>query len=574
MSRQLLHTCRVVVALCLLVVFLHTATGYAQPVPDAGRLLRDQSPATSILNRPTPIALPGSNSTLSRPNEGGPRIVVQQFHIRRATLYSETELNEQLADLLGRELNFSELQNAPNRLVDYYKQRGYLVRAFFPPQDVVDGHVELVVVEGKFGSIHVEGDGVRTDRSRIAGIVSYRQARGTPVDLNNLTTALAILSEQPGLSVQSTLTPGSSDGDTDLYVRVSPASLFSYSIQTNNNGNLATGYAQVGGNASVSNASGLFDLGVLTFNTSEGMNFLRGDYSIAAGNSGLRVGLNIAKLQYRFTQAAFLALEGKGSADSIGFSAQYPWVRRDMLNLGIALGLDRKAMQDFTLAGETTNKSVNVFSIGISGMALDALMSEGSTAFGINVAGGDIDLSRNANSLSVDETTRQTQGGFAKIGYNVSRQQNIFGSVGINANIRGQVANKNLDPSEQFSLGGPSGIRAYPVGEASGDSGWLAKLVAKYALSKNLSASVFFETGHIQLNKSTWANWNAGNVKLPNEYDLSGAGVGLDWITGRISINAAIAGQLGDNPRRENTNTDADGGRGQLRGWISAVAQF
>ena len=37
----------------------------------------------------------------------------------------------------------------------------------------------------------------------------------------------------------------------------------------------------------------------------------------------------------------------------------------------------------------------------------------------------------------------------------------------------GQQASKNLASAEKMSLGGPNGVRAYPVGEATGDSGLL-----------------------------------------------------------------------------------------------------
>ena len=39
---------------------------------------------------------------------------------------------------------------------------------------------------------------------------------------------------------------------------------------------------------------------------------------------------------------------------------------------------------------------------------------------------------------------------------------------------------KNLDSSEQFSLGGPYGVRAYANGSSSGDSGWQASLELRY----------------------------------------------------------------------------------------------
>ena len=43
-----------------------------------------------------------------------------------------------------------------------------------------------------------------------------------------------------------------------------------------------------------------------------------------------------------------------------------------------------------------------------------------------------------------------------------------------------QLANKNLDSSEKFTLGGIGGVRAYPSGEASGDEGRKISFDLKY----------------------------------------------------------------------------------------------
>lgn len=48
------------------------------------------------------------------------------------------------------------------------------------------------------------------------------------------------------------------------------------------------------------------------------------------------------------------------------------------------------------------------------------------------------------------------------------------------ANLEAQSADKNLDSSEKFFLGGAQGVRAYPLGEAAGDEGAMATLELRY----------------------------------------------------------------------------------------------
>lgn len=68
--------------------------------------------------------------------------------------------------------------------------------------------------------------------------------------------------------------------------------------------------------------------------------------------------------------------------------------------------------------------------------------------------------------------------------------------MNLHINLHSQLASKDLDGSEQFSLGGADGIRAYPQGEASGSSGYQATAELRYATSiANLSLATFIDWG-------------------------------------------------------------------------------
>jgi hemolysin activation/secretion protein len=54
------------------------------------------------------------------------------------------------------------------------------------------------------------------------------------------------------------------------------------------------------------------------------------------------------------------------------------------------------------------------------------------------------------------------------------------GGFTLYASFSGQRASKNLDSSEEFFLGGPNGVRAYPQGEGAGDEGWLSRLELRH----------------------------------------------------------------------------------------------
>jgi hemolysin activation/secretion protein len=82
-----------------------------------------------------------------------------------------------------------------------------------------------------------------------------------------------------------------------------------------------------------------------------------------------------------------------------------------------------------------------------------------------------------------------------------------------------------------MGLGGPYAVRAYPVGEAYADEGYVVNLEARLLLPKfspNMPGQMhligFADTGSVTLNKNP-GTWAVGE----NHRTLSGAGVGVTW---------------------------------------------
>jgi hemolysin activation/secretion protein len=87
---------------------------------------------------------------------------------------------------------------------------------------------------------------------------------------------------------------------------------------------------------------------------------------------------------------------------------------------------------------------------------------------------GNVDLSGSATNKALDRSTADTQGKYAKISLSASRRQSLWQGGDLTISLSGQLANKNLNSAEQFSLGGMSGTRGYAVNAGSGDqSAWI-----------------------------------------------------------------------------------------------------
>src|SRR5690606_10503088 len=83
-------------------------------------------------------------------DEPGQRFVLQQVVFKGASMIDEAELQALAADYVGRQVAFDDLQQIAQRVTDLYLRRGYyLAQAVLPVQEVVDGVVEISVVEGR-----------------------------------------------------------------------------------------------------------------------------------------------------------------------------------------------------------------------------------------------------------------------------------------------------------------------------------------------------------------------------------------------------------------------------------------
>lgn len=553
---------------------LGTATSaWSEQLPDAGRLLREQPKAPALTPGAPQSVIPAAPSEQPL-KDFGPKFLVKGFKIDGATLIPEPELQAQIKDSVGKELNFKQLFSITTLLTGYYSEKGYVARVILPPQDIEDGIVHIKIIEGQRGNVQIENKGVRLDPSRVQAFIDARLARGDKFDLNSLGETLAILNEQPGIRVSSRMDTGGEESNVDLVVTAEDKPLTNVQLAINNHGSRGTGEPQAFGSITFNNLFGWFDAASMMLNASEGTRYLRGEYAIAVGNRGMRASVNASGLDYDITQDSLRALDAHGHAITGGVGLSYPLIRRSDLSLSLSGSYDHKILRDYTAAGRTGDRNIEAFGISLSGYRYDQFMNGGQTSFGLTLGAGDVSLD-DAAAKATDRASRDTDGSYAKLGYQISRYQTLPGQWSLSASLSGQFAADNLDSTERLGLGGPNAVRAYPAGEANGDEGWLASVNLTYNFNETLSATAFVDGGRIRLNKNTWANWNAGNPRLDNTYGLSGGGFAVNWLVARaFALNATIATPFGDNPGRDANGEDSDGRSRDVRGWISLATEF
>ncbi len=168
-----------------------------------------------------------------------------------------------------------------------------------------------------------------------------------------------------------------------------------------------------------------------------------------------------------------------------------------------------------------------------------------------------------------DALGARTDGQFSKLRAQLSRAQNLAPGWTLLISHSQQWANKNLDSSEKFYIGGPDSVRAFPVNEASGARGSLSSAELQWQLSGTLALLGFYDQGRVRVNVDPYA----GAVQ-PNRLRLEGAGLGLQWRPdASFSLKASWARRLQENPNPRD-GKDQDGTLRRDRLWLSAIYSF
>jgi hemolysin activation/secretion protein len=363
------------------------------------------------------------------------------------------------------------------------------------------------------------------------------------------------------------LRPGSTPGTADLLVNLTPGPGTSASVEMDNQGNHYTGAYRLGTALYVNEPLGWGDVASARLLTSgEGLSFGRVAYQMPA--AAFTVGLAASSLHYQLG-GAFTSLQSSGTAQTGTVFASYPLVRARRQNLSAQWSMDYKEFEDRTGAGSPSRntKNAQVHTVGLKGNFQDAQGSS-SGHYALSWAHGTINL-HDATTRSNDASSAQSNGTYDKVAYGLTRQQTLFTGTDLYVSVNGQWSSKNLDASEKFSLGGGTGVRAYPAGEASGDQGAIFTLETRTNISGlfnwlpgQLQWIGFVDIGSVNINRSPW------DALSTNSRELRSAGLGLNWIgPSNLFMKAYWAFKLGD--AAATSAPDASG-----RFWLQIIQAF
>lgn len=489
----------------------------AQTAPtDAGRILRDEQGRNRVPAPPAHAAVPFNIDlpTSAKTAPGGPKVLVTAFRFKGNAAIGSDLLELALADGKGGELDLAGLRALADRVTLIYREEGYpFSQAFLPKQEVKDGVVLIEVVEGRYGAVTVAGEHGAADAIRpyLDDLKS-----GELISERKLEQAILVVTEIPGVTVAPVFSPGSKPGESDLKVDATLSESWHGSVKADNYGGRYSGAYRLQVEA---DRAGLLRVGdKASFNamvTDERLLLGGVRYDFPLDGSGLRGYAGYSRTDYQLGAG----YEGfTGLADTWNAGLSYPLLRSQKTNLTLSLGVEYKLLRDDHLGATYESRDELIATAGLQFDRRDAFLGGGVTYGEAKVSSGNVS----------SDVASSVQGDFTKFNAQVARLQNAGKSFSLFGSLSAQASAQKLNAAESFSLGGATGVRSYPNGEAQGTGGALAQVELRYEAG-SVTPYLFYDQGEVFAQHGQ-----------PSR-SLGGVGLGARYRAGSLSAEAACA---------------------------------
>lgn len=554
----------VVLAALLSARYAHAeGPGLPVTVPDAGAFLQQIHPS---LPPAAPAGAPAIH--LEAPaNTSAPAstpLRVDHLRVEGNTAIDTPTLHALVADREGRALTLAELDDAAQRITEYYHAHGYpLARAIIPAQTIADGTVRIQVIEGRYDRIRLRNRSKVTDALLEATVAPLRG--GDLIVGPALDRALLLLADVPGVAVSATLKPGGTVGtsDIDIDADVNPTTLAT--LVADNYGNRYVGRARVSGGIDVVNPLRHGDvLSLNVVSTGDRMDYGRLSYDTLLNGMGTRLGGAYSVLYYKLGDTA-RALDAHGTAHVVSAWIKQPLVRRTQFNVYAQLEYDEKWLDDHIDASAIkTDRHLGNGVFSVNGDARDGVGAGGISLWSLAWTFGRARFDDDA-AQAADTATARTGGAFSKFNVNVSRLQGVAARDAVYVNLASQWSDANLDSAEKLTVGGPYSVRAYDIGAISGDAGYTGTVEWRHDLGSRFGgqwqALAFYDAAYVRINRFRWTGGD-------NRALLSGAGIGVNWTGPHLwRAGVSLAARVG-------RPSAAVGDPASMRGWVSVGKGF
>ncbi len=382
-------------------------------------------------------------------------------------------------------MTIGQIQEVAAAVTERYRSAGFiLAQAIIPAQEVDDGVVTIEVFEGKLGTVVFQGNEMYRDAVLAA---PFEDLIDAPVTASGIESAILTTSDYPGISVFGVFQPGTEVGETDLIIRVQDERRWQASLRADNYGTRFTGQYRVFADVQVNNPLGIGDrfyAAILRQYDPTNGRFWQLEYELPVGLPGTTMGVSGQRNPFD-VGADLAAADLSGESEIFRLFGRHSLVRSRQKNISSILTW-RRSNATTSQAGVAIAEDV----LSVAELEFD-FDSIDSRARGLNLGAlgftfglGDLLGGHGANEAAQQPVPPSRRGGSGEFASNnffkaygsYSRLQTLAEDISLLLRTEGQWSSDLLTSLEQFNIGGPTSVRAYPVAEALFDRGVFGSL--------------------------------------------------------------------------------------------------
>ncbi len=499
--------------------------------PDDGQVLLKQLKGVVFVPTPRDVAAGGAKA--------------QGVVLRGVNVPAPQKFTACVQPYLGQTLTRGKLNGLIADVIAFYRKHDRpIVDVIVPQQEITNGVVQLVLLEGRVGSVTVAGN--RWFSSKELG--SYvRLQSGDTISSHDLQSDIDWMNQNPFHSSDAVYHPGKSLGETDIVLQTTDRFPVRFYGGYEDSGNAATGFDRYEAGFNWGDA---FELGL-----GQQLNY---QYTTSGDGRSLQAqaGSYVIPLPWRHTLTffgsyadthgeipPFLTINGRSYQISGRYGIPLPTLTVASLTLKetFSLGFDYKYNDnslEFGGAGAgTTLVDVDQFVIAYDGSLADPY---GSTTLNESLYVSPGNWGGNNNDMAFEASHPGATSDYVYDDITLQRVTHLPEDFSLLLRGTLQFSNGNLTPSEQLGFGGYDTVRGYDEREVNTDEGYVFSAELR---SPPLSLGDIFGWHPLQDQLQFLGFWDYGSAYnhtlLPGEASeiaLSSVGGGV-----RYTVNSYVS---------------------------------
>jgi hemolysin activation/secretion protein len=522
-------------------MLMHATIAYAaDPAQPSARPLPEPSieESTELPSLLPPIP-PSREPMAPLQGDADSGLIIRSWQFEGNSVFSDEELTRVVEPWTGRALTPAELQAARDALTLRYVRDGYFTSgALIPDQEVADGRVQVLLVEGSLVEIDIQGnewfrDFYLRDRLELAG--------ASPLHVPRLEEQIRRLLQDDRIArIDASLRPGDRLGEARLEVKIEEASFLHASVETSNH--VAPSLGDVRGLFEVrhTNFSGIGDEIAILVGGYEAGPELEGRYRIPITRYDTSLGFTARWTDSELVDRLGQELDVEGEFWNFELDLRQPIHLTSELDLTVGL-MAALRQSDTRVLGIEFNEvgpRTRVFVLRLYQELLwrgrsQVLAARSTVNFGIDALG----------ATSSDFSSLPDSRFVSWLGQ--LQWLRRFDPWGVELLLRGDVQ-LSADPLlsiEQYSSGGHANVRGYRENQLVRDQGWFGSAELRVPLWRDsvdgrtvVQLAPFFDVGRA---------WNRDRPTL-SPTTLYSAGLALrvqpwSWLSGELSWAERLA---------------------------------